>query len=86
MAKLPLTNSDKFATIDDEDYPWASRFAWRVDEDGQVVRDVAGEDGRPAVIYLCNEVMSRATGTPLEEFGPPRMAWRARLKRALGLS
>jgi hypothetical protein len=86
MAKLPLTNSDKFALIDDWNLPWASQYVWRVDEDGHVVRDVVGEDGRPAVIYLCNEVMSRATGTPLEEYGPPRTAWRARLKRALGLS
>jgi len=83
MAQLPLSNSPKFALVDDEDHPWASQHVWRVDEDGHVVRDVVGEDGQPAVIYLCNEVMSRATGTPLEEFNPPRTAWRARLKQAL---
>lgn len=36
--------------------------------DGHVVRLTdSGE-----VVYLCNEVLSRATGAPLEDFGPPR--------------
>jgi hypothetical protein len=72
MAQLPLTNSDEHALVADEDYPWASRHAWRLDEDGHVVRDTVDAGGRPAVVFLRNEVLSRATGIPLGEFSPPR--------------
>ena len=69
---LPLTNSDKHAVVDDEDYEWASKYAWRLNDDGHVVRDCTDNDGSPGIIYLCNEVMSRATGTPLERFRRPK--------------
>jgi hypothetical protein len=72
MAKLPLTNSDRMATVDDEDYGWASQHAWRHDEDGHVVRDIVDACGNPATVYLCNEVLSRRLGKPLQDFGPPR--------------
>lgn len=69
---LPLTNSDKQALVDDDDYGWASKYAWRLSHDGHVVRDCLDGKGDPKIIYLCNEVMSRATGTPLEHFRPPK--------------
>jgi hypothetical protein len=65
MAELPLTNSDEHALVDDDDHPLASRHAWRLNEDGHVVRDTVDAGGRPAVVYLRNEVLSRATGIPL---------------------
>jgi hypothetical protein len=72
MAKyLPLTNSDKQAIVDDVDYEWASKYAWSVNDKGHVIRDDTDLYGSPAVVYLANEVMSRATGIPLEQFGPP---------------
>jgi hypothetical protein len=81
MAQLPVSNSDTFAEIDDEDLPWASRHRWRIDEDGMPVRDTVDQFGRPKVIYLCNEVVSRRTGTPLHHFGIPVLAQRARARR-----
>lgn len=68
MAKLPLANSDEFATIDDEDFEWAGKHIWRLHTDGHVVRLV----GESKVVYLCNEVVSRYTGRPLSDFGPPK--------------
>jgi hypothetical protein len=71
MAILPLSNSNKHATVDDEDYGWASQYTWREDEDNHIVRDDVDGAGRPVAIYLCNEVLSRRLGVPLKELGPP---------------
>jgi hypothetical protein len=72
MAELSLVNSNKKAQVDNEDYEWASKHTWRLNDDRHVVRDCTDGDGNPKIVYLCNEVMSRATGTPLERFRPPR--------------
>lgn len=66
--KLKLTTGQK-AIVDDDDYPWASQYAWRLHSDGHVVRD--GKRNEPKLVYLCNEVMSRAEDVPLEMFNPP---------------
>ena len=58
--------------MDDNDYGWASMHDWRLHKDGHVVRD--GQEGEPELVYLCNEVMSRAESVPLELFGPPTPA------------
>lgn len=67
--KLKLTTGEE-AIVDDDDYGWASMHDWRLHKDGHVVRD--GRLGEPAVVYLCNEVLSRRDGVPLTLFGPPR--------------
>jgi hypothetical protein len=74
--ELPLANSDEKALVDAADFGWASKHTWYWYEDGHVVRFAADEDGRAQVIYLCNEVMSRARGIPLEHFRPPVPIWR----------
>lgn len=86
MAELPLTNSDRKATVSDEDYGWASQHAWRKDEDDHIVRDAVDGDGKPITIYLCNEVLSRHRGVPLETFGPPvgALSKRPKVRRPLG--
>ena len=77
MATLPLANSDDFATIDDWNLEWASKFVWRKDDDGHIVRDSKSHDGKKIVVYLCNEVICRRYGFPLSDFGPPSGATKA---------
>lgn len=67
--KLRLTTGEE-AIVDDGDYGWASMHDWRLHTDGHVIRD--GQAGEPRIVYLCNDVMSRANGVPLALFGPPR--------------
>lgn len=69
--ELTLTTGEK-ALVDDGDYGWASMHDWRLHHDGHVVRSGVASGGEPEVVYLCNEVMSRAKGIPLVSFGPPR--------------
>ena len=77
MATLPLANSDDFASIDDCDLEWASKFVWRKDEDGHIIRDSKSHDDKNIVVYLCNEVICRRYGYPLSAFGPPTGAFKA---------
>jgi hypothetical protein len=66
--KLKLTTGQE-AIVDNEDYGWASKHSWRLHSDGHVVRD--GKHDEPKIVYLCNEVLSRAQGIPLHRFNPP---------------
>lgn len=66
--KLKLSNGQE-AIVDNADYKWASKYQWRLHSDGHVVRD--GRIDEPAIVYLCNEVMSKASNVPLELFNPP---------------
>lgn len=66
--KLKLTTGQD-ALVDDDDFGWASMHDWRLHHDGHVVRD--GQSGEPGIVYLCNEVLSRAEGLPLMFFAPP---------------
>jgi hypothetical protein len=68
---LPLANSHEVTTVDYDDYQWAKHHTWFLHTDGHVVR-YFDEDRRRGPIYLCNEIMSRATGRPLLTFGPPQ--------------
>jgi hypothetical protein len=67
--KLTLTTGEK-AIVDDADFEWASKHDWRRHHDGHVVR--TGQPGEPAIVYLCNEVVSRANGVPLSLFAIPQ--------------
>ena len=42
MKKIPLSNSDKVAIIDDEDFERVSRFTWRLGEHGYPIATVNG--------------------------------------------
>lgn len=43
MKKIKLTNSDKTAAVDDEDFSWLNQFEWYMDKDGYAVTDLNGE-------------------------------------------
>lgn len=86
MMKLVLADSGQVVMIRDEDHAWASSFVWRMDEDGLVVRDAVGADGRPVTIYFSNEAESRYKGIPLEELEPPvgALSKRPKVRRVHG--
>lgn len=69
MAKKLKLPCGQEAIVDNSDYGWASMHDWRLHHDGHVIRD--GKAGEPAIVYLCNEVISRANDVPLELFLPP---------------
>lgn len=69
--ELTLTTGQK-ALVDDEDYAWASMYDWRLHVDGHVVRTGTPMKGEPEIVYLCNEVVSRAEEFPLAMLAPPR--------------
>lgn len=72
--KLKLSNSSQEAIVDNDDYKWASKHTWRLHTDGHVIRD--GKVDEPKIVYMCNEVMSKANGMPLEMFNAPAPAQR----------
>jgi hypothetical protein len=43
MRRIPLTNSEKAATIDDGDFPLVSMFSWELTRDGYAVTLINGE-------------------------------------------
>jgi len=69
VKQLKLTTGEA-ATVDDEDFAWASKHDWRLHTDGHVIR--TGRHGEPRIVYLCNEVVSQASGLPLSSFGAPQ--------------
>jgi hypothetical protein len=68
-----VIGSDKPALVDDEDFEWASKFEWFLDENGYVVRwRMPGEVGMAdddEWIDLASEVVCRHTpGLSLSKF------------------
>jgi hypothetical protein len=69
MKELPLLNSDRTTTVDDEDFEWAKNYTWALNADGHVVRADSPD------FYLCNGVMARVHyGSFVKHyrFGKPR--------------
>jgi hypothetical protein len=73
---ISVRGSDRPATVDDEDFDWASKHDWVLDENGFVVRlrlpdeeSLADDD---EVIEMGTEVSCRRFGLPLSRFCRPR--------------
>lgn len=56
MKKIPLSNSEEFIIVDDEDFEYLSKFTWR-DNKGYVCRQKAIND-KNSCIGIANEIFS----------------------------
>jgi hypothetical protein len=74
--EIQVVGSDRNAIVDDEDFDWARKYEWFLDENGYVVRArQLGEEGLAdddEVIEMGTEVYSRRNGEPLSKFMRPK--------------
>jgi hypothetical protein len=78
--EIPVIGSDRRAIVDDEDFEWAKKYDWFLDENGFVVRlRQSGEESLAHdddVIEMGTEVLCRRNGLSVSQFRRPRRSTR----------
>lgn len=58
--EIVLTNSNKKAMVDDEDFEWVNQWKWFLDRDGYAARWEQDPSIGLVKIFMHNEIMKRA--------------------------
>lgn len=60
--KVPLFNSKKKVTVDNEDYKWVRQWSWFLTEDGYAARLEPLSENESVLVYMHEEIYKRAHG------------------------
>lgn len=72
MKKIPISNSELFALVDDEDFPWLSEIQWHLKE-GYAAATIGIGAGRRCTARMHRAIMMPATGLTVDHINGDRL-------------